>query len=641
MKKFALALGSVLLVSGSFAQTIFTYGNRAVTKDEFVSAFNKNPTAAADRKKSLKEYLDLYINFKLKVQGAYDAGLDKDATQQFELQNFKKQVADNIINDEANVKALVQEAFERSRKDIHLQQVFIEVAGNADTTEAYKKIQTAYKQLKDGKEFGSVAQEFATDEATKQSKGDLGFITVFTLPYDIETIAYNLKANSFSSPVKTKAGYHIFKNVGERKSSGTRRVAQILVAVPPNATIEDKKLAARKADSLYNLVKSGVDFGELAFTTSDDVSSNNNRGELPEFSTGTYDAPFENTAFSLKEKGDVSKPFQTAYGFHILKLLEARTAAGDLNDPAIFAALQEKVVKSNRLELSKKQLIQKKLSLLRYKPAPINSDNLYAFTNDALKKNTIAAVKGINLNTPIFSFAKQTVKAGDWINFVKNSSNTSYLTSKDNYQELYKDFISTTADKYYRDNLDVYSSDFSKQVKEFKEANLLFGIMEKNVWGKANTDTAGLVRYYNQHKSKYVWEPSADVIIVTCNKETLANDLQQKLKGNLNDWRQITSSNGTDISADSGRYELAQLPVTGKTNFVAGLITAPFKNNNDGTYTFNYLIKTYDAPAQRSFDDARGLVISDYQQVLENKWIAELKKKYPVKVNEAVFQSIK
>lgn len=641
MKKVVvLAVGFAMLVVSSFAQTVFTYGTYGVTKNEFVTAFNKNPVAASDRKKSLREYLNLYINFKLKVQAAYDVGLDKDPTQQFELQNFKKQIADNIINDEANVKALVQQAFERSQKEIHLQQVFVEVPPNGDTIEAYKKIQAAYKHLKEGKNFGAVAQELAGDEAAKQSQGDLGFITVFTLPYEIETTVYNLKLNSFSNPVKTIAGYHIFKNAGERKSSGTRRVTQILIATPPDATGEEKNSAARKADSLYNLLKSGAPFGSLAATASNDVSSNNNEGNLPEFSIGTYDAIFENAAFSLKDIGEISKPFQTAFGFHILKLIEAKSVAGDINDPATFATLQEKVIKDNRLELAKKELIQKKLALIKYKPALVESEDLYAFTDGNLR-NIAVPRKGIRATTPIFSFAKQQVNAADWVNFVKNSGSTFSTTSKERYQELYKEYIGKAADEYYRNHLDEYNSDFLKQVKEFKEANLLFAIMEKNVWGKANMDTPGLVQYYNQHKTKYTWKPSADVIIVTCSRESLAKELQQKLKGSANDWRQVTSSHGTDVAADSGRYELEQLTVTDRTNFSVGSVTGAVKNPNDGSYSFNYIIKIYNEPTQRSFNDARGLVTSDYQEVLEKEWISSLKKKYPVKVNEAVFQSIK
>jgi peptidyl-prolyl cis-trans isomerase SurA len=165
--------------------------------------------------------------------------------------------------------------------------------------------------------------------------------------------------------------------------------------------------------------------------------------------------------------------------------------------------------------------------------------------------------------------------------------------------------------------------------------------MEKNVWGKANADTAGLKQYYNQHKAKYMWAASADAIIITCNNDGQANELQKKLTDSIAYWRQITERYATQVTADSGRYELAQLPVFERTNFTAGLITMPVKNPTDGTVTFNYIINVYREPAQRSFEDARGMVISDYQQVLEDKWISELKKKYPVKVNTAVFNSIK
>ena len=337
MKKIALAIISTTIMACSFAQNVFTYGKNAVTKEEFLNAFNKNPNLIRNRKKELKEYLNLYINYKLKIQAAYDAGLDKDETQQYELQNFRNQLTGNFINKEANLKELVKQAFDRSQKEIHLAQVFIEVPEKADTTAAFKKIQSAWKQLKEEKSFEAVTQEFSNDEATKQSKGDLGFISVFTLPYNLENIVYSLKVNSFSQPVRTKSGFHIFKNIAERPSLGSRRIEQILITFPPNASDLDKNTAARKADSLYNLLLKGADFEDLATTVSNDLSSSNSKGELPEFTTGTYSPNFEQVAFSLQKTGEISRPFQTAFGYHILKLLEAKPAANNLNDVATFA----------------------------------------------------------------------------------------------------------------------------------------------------------------------------------------------------------------------------------------------------------------------------------------------------------------
>jgi peptidyl-prolyl cis-trans isomerase SurA len=201
--------------------------------------------------------------------------------------------------------------------------------------------------------------------------------------------------------------------------------------------------------------------------------------------------------------------------------------------------------------------------------------------------------------------------------------------------------VQVSADNYYRNNLQNYSDEYRKQIKEFREANLLFAIMEKNVWGKANVDTSGQVKYYNQHKAKYRWEASADALIVTCANEAIANEIQRKLPDSIKGWRTIIGAYDSQVTVDSGRFELGQLPVFERTNFTPALITLPVKNPSDGTTTFNYIINVYSAPDVKSFEQARGLVISDYQQVLEEKWLAELKKKYPVKVDMAVFNSIR
>lgn len=640
MRRSALSLISLLIITMSFAQTVFTYGKRAVSKDELVGAFNKNPNTAGDRKKALKEYLDLYINFKLKVQAAYDAGLDKDVSQLNELENFKKQIADNVINQQANVKNLVTEAFIRSQKDIHLAQVLIEVPNGSDTSEAWKKINAAYKALKSGKDFQQVADEYSTDPGTRVSHGDIGFITAFTLAYPFENIGYGLRPNNISTPYRSKYGYHIFKNLGERNALGTRKVAHILIAMPPDANEFEKNIALHKADSLYTLINKGASFEEFARTTSNDVSSAGNNGSLPEFGINTYDPAFEQVAFSLKKTGEISKPFATASGYHMLKLIEAKPVDNDINNAEAFALMQDKVSRDNRMAEAKKALLTKELKIINYKPAIFNAANLYEFTDSSLAKPIVVSVKGVTEKTPLFSFAKKITTASDWLKFVRGLGMGPNGFESFKMNDTYQQFLQLTADQYYRDHLEEYSIDFKKQVKEFKEANMLFGIMESNVWAKANADTTGLKRYYDQNKTKYTWAASTDALIITAANEPLAKELEKKLTNNLTKWREITAGYTTQVTVDSGRYELSQLPVFERTNFTAGIITYPVKNSPDGTYTFNYIIKVYNQPDQRGFEDARGMVISDYQQVLENKWIAELKVKYPVKVNMAVFNSI-
>ena len=168
---------------------------------------------------------------------------------------------------------------------------------------------------------------------------------------------------------------------------------------------------------------------------------------------------------------------------------------------------------------------------------------------------------------------------------------------------------------------------------------MLFEIMQKEIWNKAAEDSYGLENFYEQHKQKYFWNRSADAIIFSCSSLAIANNtILQLRKGRA--WREIVNENAAEIQADSARFDLGQIPVVDRTNFTDGLITLPVVNKNDGTAVFAKIIKIYPASEPRKFEDARGLVINDYQNYLEQKWIAELRKKYPVKVNNFVFQSL-
>ena len=640
MKKCVLFCLPVLLFITGFGQTVFTYGTNAVSKNEFEKAFNKNPNINTDRKQALKEYLDLYINFKLKVKAAYDAKLQNEAAQIAELNNFKLQIADNFINQEANVNDLVDEAFQHSQKDIHLAQVFIEVPAKGDTITAYQNIQAAYRTLVAGQNFTAVATQFSTDAYTKSNGGDLGFITVFTLPYEFEKVAYTTTQGSYSHPFRSKLGYHIFKNIEERKPMGSRKVAHILIAYPPNGSVTEREASARKADSVYAILKGGQSFEDMARNVSNDISSAGNGGLLNEFGIGEFDPTFEKEAFSLKKAGDISAPFDLAGGYHILQLKQMIPAPTNKNNAEAVAGIQEKIQRSDRLANAKNAIVEKHKKLVGYKPAFYNAADLWKFTDSSIKGKN-AGIMLMNNQTLLFSFAKQKIKVEDWVNYVKATRGSSVENANKSYADLMNDYINQSTANYYRGHLEDYNKEYKQQVDEFKDANLLFAIMDSKIWNKANNDTIGLKKYYNLHNKKYVWGPSAEAIIVTVTSDTIVDALQQQIKNNPANWRVITEQYGMQVTADSGRYELGQLPVIDRTHFEQGLATAPVKNVNDNSVMFNYIFKMHSEPEQRLFEDARGLVISDYQQQLEEEWLAGLKKKYPGKVNRVVFESVK
>jgi peptidyl-prolyl cis-trans isomerase SurA len=200
-------------------------------------------------------------------------------------------------------------------------------------------------------------------------------------------------------------------------------------------------------------------------------------------------------------------------------------------------------------------------------------------------------------------------------------------------------YVGAAALEYFRNHLEEYNADFKYQMQEFREGNMLFEIMERNVWSKASNDSVGLLNYYHQHQSKYLWDSSAAVLMFTCTNSKAADDAITSLKNGKN-WRDIMNESDGRVQADSGQYEIAQIQIPAGTTIQEGIITNPVTNATDNTAGFVKILKVFPANQQRSFEEARGLVINDYQNYLEEQWVNELKKKYPVKVNEVVFQSL-
>ncbi|MBX2931567.1 MAG: peptidylprolyl isomerase [Chitinophagaceae bacterium] len=643
MKKIFFIVIVVALSQSTQAQPLFTYGKKSVTKTEFLKAFDKNPSpTGTNRKDALKEYLGLYINYKLKVQAAYDDKLNEQPSFINESSNFKKQLAENIINNEANIDKLIQEAFERSQKDIKVAQIFIELKAGVDVVNASKQIQKAYNALKQGKDFTEAVKEFSNDESTIETNGDLGYITSFTLPYEFENEIYALKQGEFSAPYKSSLGYHIFKNVEERKAIGKRKVAQILLAVPNDATDNMKQNLATLADSIYTLATtSGVSFETLVEQFSNDRATIGNQGIIPEVGIGQFDTDFEQQIFSLQQKGDISKPFLTKYGWHIVKLLNIMPISTDNTDPIVLNALKQQVERTGRLAIARKTLVNKWMSLCKFKEEPIDEKEFMSFTDSAATDGSLTGFQKIKPTTILFSFAKQKITADEWAKFVRAIKQSGNTMGKLHTMVLLKEYQKIRCNEYYQEHIEDFYPSVKEQSKEFDEANLLFGAMDKHVWSKANEDTVGLKKYYDSHKEKYQWQSGITAIVVTSTSKQTASALVDSFKIGINNWRTIVSNYGANVLVDSSRFENNQLPITQSVVNEIGFISDIEKNNNDDSYTFIYITAIHSTPETRSFEDARGLTINDYQQVLEQKWLDALKKKYPVKVNQGVWSTVK
>lgn len=622
------------------AQTLFTYGNKPVSQAEFIRAFEKNPDSG-NRKKAMVEYLPLYINYKLKVQDAIDKKMDTLPNQRVELQNYRTQLEESFINEKSNADNLVKQAFERSQTDILLGHLFIgfDPKDTASVARAEKAATGAEAALKAKQDFAAVVNQYSTDENNKKNGGQSGWITVFSIPYNYENTVYNEPVGGTTAAIKGTTGFHIFKKIAERPAVGRVHIAQIMLVNTDQGSAAGEQKTKQLADSLYQALQNGAAFDDLARKFSNDRTSYAAGGTLPEFGVGAYDAGFEEKAFSLKNKGEISQPFQTAYGWHILKLLDKNPAAKNMAD--VEATLRQKVLSGNRTETAKAQYIKSQIPKMGFKPANVEQKLLWQYVDSATKSGNVKSLK-ITPRTALFSFGKQNTTATEFAQYVKSARMTGSPKANKTYPELMEDFIQFSAEDYQRRNLDKVEPGFGIQVKEFQDANLLFESMDKNVWTKASSDSAGLKKYYDQHKASYKWGASTVAVLVTATDTAVAAKVFSEIKANPTGWRQITEKYTEGVIADSGRYEVSQLPIApgSQTQLVKGAVTTPVRNEVDGSQTFAYIIELMPDNSQRSFDEARGFVINDYQQVLEERWLTALKKKYPVKVNEAVWKKL-
>ncbi len=640
MRYLSALLFAAVTTASANAQTLFTYGPYAVDRSEFLRAYNKNKTAVPDKARAYREYLDLYANFKLKVKAAQAEKLDTLEQLKYDLQNFRSQVEEGYLNDEATVNRLLDEAFSRSQRDIHLLHFSVPISNKtnpADTLRARKAMEEVREKLLKGeKNYDELVDEIS-EEITPIKGKDLGFITAFTVPYEYESLAYSLPPGGVSRVFRTRSALHVFKNEEERPSAGRWKVAQILLAIPPDVTHPQMQRLEKLADSLYDELKKGADFAKLARQYSEDRITYLNGGEMAEFGTGKFELPFEKAVFALEKDGDFTRPIYTGYGFHIVKRLHCTPTPADPRDEQFRALLRQQLQQDGRMNIARESFLKTAAQKTGFRRnAQLKDAQLFRYADSVVARKRVDEWP-ISKQT-LYSFGKSSVKGSDWLQFVRDYKLNPDVYKREDNAALLEKYRQTVILEYYRHHLEDFNEDFRYQMQEFREGNMLFEIMERKVWSRAAADSAGLKKQYAAGKSRYTWGPSANVLMFSCSNEEAAKEAVAALQAGK-DWRRIAEESDGRVQADSGRYETEQLQLPAE-GLKEGMITPLQVNSTDNTASFLKIERLYPAGGQRSFEEARGLVINEYQTLLEEQWIAELRKQYPVKVNEAVFQAL-
>ncbi len=655
LNRFLILLLTFTFSTAIFAQkddpVLFSVDDTPVHLSEFKYIYSKTNGDKADfSKASLQEYLDLYTNFKLKVKKAKDMKLDTISSLKQELDGYRRQLADSYLIDREVTEKLVDEAYDRTKQDVDVSHIMINLAPNAspaDTLAAYTKIMEAKKKLEGGEDFAAVAMVYSTDKSVNKNMGHIGFVTAL-FPngfYALETAAYTGPVGKLQGPIRTNGGYHLLMVHGRRPARGEVEVAHILVRLDK---FPDGIKARRAIDSLYTMLQGGANFEELAKTSSMDQATAEKGGYIGFFGINRYERVFEDAAFSLKNDGDFTGPVQTTIGWHILRRISLKR---DEPFAVVKSRLQNQIKQDARFELSRLKMIERikresnftedRTTLSEF-IATLEADTAKSFLTYKWKAPETPSTK------PLFAFGtKEKVTMGDFADYAARASRKRQQMSGSGVAEtvnsLYTDYVGETALKHEEHLLEKKYPEFKSLMREYEEGVMLFEVTKMEVWDKASADSVGLEAFFGKNKANYKWEERAVLSQYA---------LVEKAKDKINQIREFSRHNGPDavlakfntdeekiLSRTEKQYEKGRNEVVDKMEWKVGALSVVDISKRDKSYNF-FKLEELLPPSQKNLQEARGYVVADYQDYLEKRWLESLRKEYKVKLNDKVFNSL-
>jgi len=638
-----LAICSTVLVAQN-DPVLFTVEDLPVHVSEFDYIYNKNNGDGADySKKSLEEYLDLYVKFKLKVQRAKELQLDTIKELNKELEGYRKQLADSYLVDKEVSHRLVEELHKRKQTDRKISHILVAVGEKVSDQvleTAEKRINEAKQRLDKGEKWDDVCVQVSDDKNSSTKGGLLGFYTAM-MPkgfYAFENAMYNTELGKYSDVFRTKVGFHILKVHEERPGYGEMEIAHILTRKSNKGSTMKK--AKVKIDSAYHKIKQGGSFEEVARTYSEDANSRNKGGYLGFAGINRYDPIFEGAAFALKNNGDVSSIIETSVGYHIIKRISKRDNADFDRSKNL---LQNLVSKDDRYTIARKALIS---SIKEEAGFTENANALKTFVSKLDKEfYSFKWVEPEIADVELFKLGNQkAMMMSDFSAFCKKSTRERLKFKKttpfdESVDQLYLNFIEAKALEYEESNLENKYPEFKALMREYEEGILLFEITKQEVWDKASSDTTGLEAYFNDNREKYKWKERVEVeeYEVYSEDTKLVKEIYKFAQKNSKD--EVLASYNEDkkfVKAVNRTYEKGDKAMD-QMKWKAGESSELKSDNNKTKFT---IVRKVLEPGYKKINESRGYIIADYQDKLEKDWIALLKNKYTVKIVDTVFSSL-
>ena len=671
MKQLAwtVAMAALTLTSTALAQRqgspknngetyVLEVGSEMVTLADFKHVYGKNNRDSVYTIEALDDYMELFVNFKLKVLEAEAMGMDTAAAFKKELAGYRTQLARPYLVDGDLLDALVDEAFERKGMEVRASHMLISVDANAspaDTLNAWNRIQTLRTRVMNGEDFEAVARSKggSEDPSVTSNGGDLGWFTAFQMVYPFENAAFNTAEGEVSNIVRTRFGYHILKVNGKRKARGEVQVAHIMVRMPKDAPQDQVANAEGRIMEVKRMLMSGESFESMAMKYSEDPSTANKGGLLPWFGTGKMVEAFEDAAFAMDEPGDITGPVRTDYGFHILRLIDKKTL------PTLEESrreLSKKVRRDSRADITKTSFVNK---LKKEYGTAVSGRRLEALKVAAIKIDSLfypghplEGVRRSELSRTLFSVAGKDYSVQDFVTWVNGSKVRDLNRPATMMVAQEVDRYAEEALLAYEDTqLEAKHDDFRLLMEEYHDGILLFELTDQKVWSRAVKDSAGLADYHSRNLDAFMWPARLDAGIHTCEDAKIAKKVRKVIRktGDVEGLRReliaerplaLRNETGKFVEGDNAFADRAFAALR-DGSLVAdknGLVILETTEGGDQIILVH--VKEDMAPTPKSLDECRGAAIAAYQDHLEKEWIMELQRKHRHKINREALYSL-
>ncbi|MEN8137839.1 MAG: peptidylprolyl isomerase [Bacteroidota bacterium] len=649
MNKITLSLLTLVVSANSlFAQnlsdtTLLTINDENVKVSEFVEVYEKNLDLVQDpEQKKIDNYLPLFTAYKAKLIQARELGLDTLKIYQDELEGYRKDLAAPYFKDPKEEELLLKEAYERSKYDLNVSHILLllkEDASDSDTLKAYKKLISIRKEIETGKiSFADAAKKYSEGPSAK-TNGELSWMSVFRMVYPFESGAYNTQVGEVSMPVRSSFGYHLIKVNDKRPSKGKVQIAHVIKLNAREGNKDSVDVANKELiDTVYAQLLEGKEFEMMARQYSDDKRSAMNGGVLPVLGAGQLLPEMEKEAFTLGE-GEISKPFKTKFGWHIVKVLK-KFPVGSYEDSK--EELSKKLAKDNRSMYIEKSV----LDHLHTKYTVEENNKLFEAVEkeigaDYLNRNW--KYSGSGKSGYVLNIEGRKISASDYIEYLEKNP----VNGRNKYSLDYvitnkrKAFIDSELLSYYDDNLEKEFPEFKAVMTNYREGILIYNLMNQKIWEKSQTDSLGLAKYYDDNKEKYLWPERADLVLVKCFEKKNADKVRKYLKrGKSQEYikKKLNKDSQVGVTFQSGLVTSENEILPENFEWKEGVSKIYKKGERDYVIID---IKQFVKPQIKTLEEAENNVRSDYQVYLENLWKEELINSYKVIVDENVLSELR